>query len=84
METARSQGPRDTKRWGLIGAVGAAVAASICCLGPLVLLFLGVGGAWIVSLTALEPYRPLFVLVTFGFLSLAFYTVYGKPAAKDF
>jgi mercuric ion transport protein len=39
----------------------AAVLASACCLGPLVLLSLGVSGAWIANLTALEPYRPLFI-----------------------
>lgn len=44
-------------------AVGglAAILASACCLGPLVLLALGVSGAWIGNLTALEPYRPIFV-----------------------
>ncbi len=39
----------------------AALLASACCLGPLVLITLGVSGAWIGNLTALEPYRPLFI-----------------------
>ncbi|HEY3383507.1 MAG TPA: mercuric ion transporter MerT [Vicinamibacterales bacterium] len=39
----------------------AAILASTCCLGPLVLLVLGVSGVWIGNLTALEPYRPLFL-----------------------
>ena len=39
----------------------AAILASTCCLGPLVLLLLGFSGAWIGNLTALEPYRPMFV-----------------------
>jgi len=39
----------------------AAVLASACCLGPLILVTLGVSGAWIGNLTALEPYRPLFI-----------------------
>ncbi len=39
----------------------AALLASTCCLGPLVLAALGVSGAWIGNLTALEPYRPLFL-----------------------
>lgn len=38
----------------------AAILASTCCLGPLVLVALGFGGAWISNLTALEPYRPFF------------------------
>lgn len=39
----------------------AAVLASTCCLGPLVLVALGFSGAWIGNLTILEPYRPLFI-----------------------
>ena len=39
----------------------AAILASSCCLGPLVLITLGFSGAWIGNLTALEPYRPLFI-----------------------
>ena len=44
-------------------AVGglAAILASTCCLGPLVLVALGFSGAWIGNLTVLEPYRPLFI-----------------------
>jgi mercuric ion transport protein len=38
----------------------AAILASTCCLGPLVLLALGFSGAWIGNLTALEPYRLAF------------------------
>ncbi len=39
----------------------AAILASTCCLGPLVLVLLGFSGAWIGNLTLLEPYRPLFL-----------------------
>ena len=39
----------------------AAVLASACCLGPLVLVLLGASGAWIGNLTRLEPYRPFFL-----------------------
>ncbi len=39
----------------------AALLASACCLGPLVLVTLGLGGAWVGNLAALEPYRPLFL-----------------------
>lgn len=39
----------------------AAILASACCLGPLVLLILGFSGAWIGNLTVLEPYRPIFI-----------------------
>ena len=39
----------------------AAILASTCCLGPLLLIALGVSGAWIGNLSALEPYRPIFI-----------------------
>ncbi|MCK7545628.1 mercuric ion transporter MerT [Marinobacter bryozoorum] len=39
----------------------AGLLASACCLGPLVLVALGVSGAWLGNLTALEPYRPIFI-----------------------
>ncbi|MHB1200763.1 MAG: mercuric ion transporter MerT [Polaromonas sp.] len=39
----------------------AALLASTCCLGPLVLLGLGFSGAWIGNLTLLQPYRPIFL-----------------------
>jgi mercuric ion transport protein len=66
-------------KWDLAGAVAAAVGASVCCLGPLLLLALGVGGAWIGSLTAMERYRPVWMAATLLFLGLAFARVYRKP-----
>jgi MerT mercuric transport protein. len=47
---------------GVLAAGGlAAILASTCCLGPLVLVALGVSGAWIGNLTLLEPLRPVFI-----------------------
>lgn len=68
----------DAKR-SLIVVVLASLGASVCCVGPLVLLLLGIGGAWIGNLTALEPYRPVFVGVTFIFLAVAFRKIYLTP-----
>lgn len=48
-------------RTSLFAGAMAAILASACCLGPLVLVTLGVSGAWIGNLAALEPYRPLFI-----------------------
>ena len=39
----------------------AALLASTCCLGPLVLITLGFSGAWISNLTVLEPFQPIFI-----------------------
>jgi len=47
---------------GALAAGGlAAILASTCCLGPLILIALGFSGAWIGNLTVLEPYRPIFI-----------------------
>lgn len=57
----------------------AAVLASTCCLGPLVLVSLGLGGAWVANLTALEPYRPWFLGAAIVALFLAYRRIY-RPA----
>jgi len=65
----------------LVAGAFAAVGASVCCVGPLLLLALGIGGAWVGSLTAMEPYRPFFIGLTLLFLGLAFRTLYlAAPA----
>ena len=48
-------------RGALATSGAAAILASTCCLGPLVLVALGFSGAWIGNLTVLEPYRPIFI-----------------------
>ena len=58
----------------------AALLASTCCLGPLVLLGLGISGAWIGNLTALEPYRPAFIAVALVALFLAWRRIWGRAA----
>lgn len=62
----------------LIGGIVAGIAASACCIGPLVLLMLGIGGSWISNLTALEPYRPVFVILSFIFAGFAYRSIYMK------
>jgi mercuric ion transport protein len=63
----------------LAAGVLAAIGASVCCVGPLVLLTIGVGGAWVASLTALEPLRPWLMAATLVFLGLAFRQLYLRP-----
>lgn len=57
----------------------AAIGASACCVGPLVLLMLGIGGAWVANLTALAPLRPWLIAATLLFLGLAFHRLYPQP-----
>lgn len=83
MDTSESHAPKERRQWGLlVGAIVSAITFSICCLGPLLLLLLGVGGAWMVSFSGLEPYRPVFMMVAVIFLGVSFYKVYGK-SKKD-
>ena len=83
METPSTKGrpanPVAAGRRSLAAGIAAAIGASACCVGPLVLVSLGLGGAWVGRLTALEPYRPVFIGITVGFLVLAFYKLYVAP-----
>jgi mercuric ion transport protein len=63
------------------GAVGTAIAASVCCVGPLVLAVLGLGGGAL--LLKLGPYRPYFLVVTAGLLFSAFYLTYRRPEGEE-
>src|SRR5260370_27974011 len=57
---------------GLLGAV----AASSCCILPLVLFGLGVSGAWIGNFTRLAAYQPCFIAATLAFLGYGYWLVY--------
>ena len=57
----------------------AAILASTCCLGPLILVSLGISGAWIGNLTVLEPYRPVFIGVALIALFFAARSIF-RPA----
>jgi mercuric ion transport protein len=67
-------------RGALVAGGLAATLASTCCLGPLVLIALGFSGAWIGNLTALEPYRPLFIGAALAALFFAYRRVW-RPAS---
>jgi len=73
MDALRKQNPpapSGTGRGALFTGGIAAILASACCLGPLVLLMLGASGAWIGNLRALEPYRSIFIALALGALVL--------------
>ncbi|MGC9197862.1 MAG: mercuric ion transporter MerT [Acidobacteriaceae bacterium] len=59
----------------------AAILASTCCLGPLLLITLGFSGAWIGNLSRLEPYRPLFITLALVALFFAWRRIY-RPAER--
>src|SRR5258708_11985091 len=61
------------------GGILAALGAASCCVIPFALFMLGVSGAWIGNLTALEPYQPIFASIAAGCLGYGFYLVYRNP-----
>ena len=75
--------PNSKSKVGLFAAIGAALAASACCVLPLALIGLGVSGAWIGTFTALEPYRPIFIGIALAALAYAGYQEYRTTMAPD-
>ncbi len=71
----RNAGQRLLAAGSLIGAV----LASSCCIVPLVLVSLGISGAWIGNLTVLEPYKPYFIAATIVLLGAGYWHVYVRP-----
>ena len=57
---------------GLLGAL----AASSCCILPVVLFSLGIGGAWIGNFTQLAPYQPYFLAATAVFIGTGYWLVH--------
>ena len=76
-------GARPEKKPGLLIAVALAssLVASTCCVLPLVLVLLGVTGAWMVHLTSFAPAAPVFMAVAVAALGWAGYLVFRPPAA---
>lgn len=77
--------PERRVRQGLVaaGSMLSALAASSCCIVPLVLFSLGASGAWISNFTALAPYQPIFLVLTLSFLAAGFWMVYRRPKATS-
>ena len=66
---------QESKTWrdwsGIAAAISSAMAAAVCCVGPAVLLALGVTGVHFVEV--IEPYRPFIIL-----LEIAGYLYYKR------
>lgn len=69
------RGPAWMAAAGLLGAL----AASSCCVLPLVLFGLGISGAWIGNFTQLAPYQPYVIAATLGFVGAGYWLVYRAP-----
>ena len=57
------------ERTPLIGAMIAGGFASACCIGPLIVVLLGLGSAS--AFIAMTPYRPIFAVVTLALIGWA-------------
>lgn len=75
---AGKEKPERTSWIAAVALIGAGLA-SACCVVPLVLVTLGISGAWIANLTAFEPYKPYVATVTLVLLGYGFWHVYFKP-----
>ena len=78
--------PNQREGWFAAGGVLGAILASTCCIVPLVLVAVGVSGAWIGNLTALEPYSIYLTIAALAFVGAGFWYVYlrkPKDCADD-
>ena len=75
-QDARTANLQRQQRLMAAGGLVGALAASSCCILPLVLFSLGVSGAWIGNFTRLAPYQPYFIAVTIGCLGYGYWLVY--------
>src|SRR5258708_36086158 len=78
---ASERGHVERERLVAVGGILGALAASSCCIVPLLLFSLGIGGPWVGNLTALAPYKPLFVAGVAGLLGDACFLLVRKPHA---
>lgn len=76
----REEVPPGAGKAGLAAAGGilAALGAAACCVLPFALFMLGVSGAWIGNLTALEPYKPVFAAAALSFIGLGVWQLHRK------
>lgn len=58
-----------------LGGVVAALLGSLCCVGPLLFVALGIGAG---LASTFEPLRPLFGILMLSLLWLGFYLVYSR------
>jgi len=75
-------GQADQSRLLAGAALAGAILASSCCVLPLALALLGLGGAWVASLRTLAPYKPLFLAGTALALGAGFWASYVRPQPR--
>lgn len=78
-----TSGSEESASWSVAVAAVAALAASVCCVLPLVLVGLGVTGTWVASLSALAPLKPYFIGGSLLLLGYAGYREYKMAIQPD-
>ena len=76
MTSKEANSPRDVSRLQNAAATGGllgAVAASSCCMLPLLLFTVGASGPWIGTLVRLAPYRAYFIAVAVACLGCGYW-----------
>lgn len=72
--------PIDPETTSITAGLVSAIGASTCCVLPLALVSVGLGGAWVSQLRALERFAPLFIGGAIAAFAYAFYRLYLRPA----
>ena len=64
----------------IVAGAMSALGASSCCVLPFALVSMGLGGAWIARLRALEQFQWVFIALAAVAFGYAFYRLYLRPA----
>jgi mercuric ion transport protein len=75
-EQADSSSLERGQKLAAVGGIIGALAASSCCILPVALFSLGIGGAWVGNFTQLAPYQPYFIAATLAFIGTGYWLVY--------
>lgn len=76
MRTMELEKESRAARTGMVGAIVASVGASICCVGPVAAVMLGMTS--LATLANVEFLRPVFTSITIALLGAAFFSAYRR------
>src|SRR5260370_3372041 len=86
MTSREADRPRDVTRFQNATAAGGvlgAIAASSCCMLPLLLFALGASGPWIGTLVRLAPYQPYFIAVAVACLGCGYWLMHRSSSRQS-
>ncbi len=83
LSTTLDPSPDIGGRVATTGSLLGALAMTSCCILPLVLVSLGVGGVWIAQLTALYAYKWFTFSIAAGFIGWGFWKAYRPIKCRE-